>query len=57
MVIVASVRAEGEEERGGLERARDTRRNREQENEDRWLSEVAKPAHIQTVGTKYKFYP
>ena len=56
-MIVASVRAEGEEERGGLERARDTRRNREQENEDRWLSEVAKPAHIQTVGTKYKFYP
>ncbi len=40
---VARVRAVGEEERGGLERARDSSRNREQEKEERWLSALAKP--------------
>jgi hypothetical protein len=43
LVRVARVRAVGEEERGGLERARDSSRNREHEKEERWLSALAKP--------------
>ncbi len=45
---VARVRAVGEEARGGLERARDNSRNREHENEERWLSALAKPRKKQS---------
>jgi hypothetical protein len=43
LVRVARVRAVGEEARGGLERARDSSRNREHEKEERWLRALAKP--------------
>jgi hypothetical protein len=45
LVRVARMRAVGEEERGGLERARDNSRNREHEKEERWLSALAKPKY------------
>jgi hypothetical protein len=49
LVRVARVRAVGEEARGGLERARDSSRNREHEKEERWLSALAKPRSNRNV--------